>query len=148
MPSIAKFGKKFFLNIPKEKKRVYMGAIATITGQTYFVTHLKEYDKHHYHKKDSYPINKQLIDDLEKSMINQILVPVLDDHAVYKAQVIQYQHAEIIHEPNTEPQYALPLTEMEKIDVDEKTFNNLIIHIHGGRYYDRAIKRKPLQKTL
>lgn len=134
MPSIERYGNKLYLHTYHPEKKYYMGAISTISGRTFFVTHLKEIQRHYYQKIGGYALNQQLINQLEKSMINEILIPVLDEYTVYKARVTQYKNSETLHEPNTEPQYILPAEELEQIPMDAKTFRNLMRHIHGDRY--------------
>ena len=118
---IKRYGAKFYVEVYNPKPTLkYCGQIITDKkGIHFFCTHIKKPDKHFYIKSQGYPINKSLLEKLEKIKIRYIIIPE-DGKTGFKVYIVKtsrYLKGAYISEPLTEPQLVIPLRELDTINI-------------------------------
>lgn len=130
--TIKREGESFYLEVfnPKPCWK-FLGKVITINyngEKRCFAMHFKRPEAHFYIKKFGYPINKELLAMLENAGIKYILIPEQGKRGfkAYIGLIKDYLTSETIHEPLTEMQNVVPLSDLDEIDVDQDKLKRYI----------------------
>lgn len=121
---------KFYVEIfNPEHTWKYMGRIIeSKDGKKIFCIHFKKPDKHFYIKGRGYPINTELLQNLQGIHIYHILIPEKGKTGFhcYVAKTQEYLKGTHIREPLTEAQMVIPLSDLEQIKIEENELRGIL----------------------
>jgi hypothetical protein len=109
--------------------RKFLGKLAKNKDEEFFITHVKDPERHYYVKGQGYPINHELLTLLYNRGVQKILIPEegKTGFRVYLGFVEDYSKGERLHE-DEDAQCSIPLHDLAPVDISKDKILDFLRH--------------------